>query len=64
MKTINLEELAVLELDKRDLVKTTGGLAFLPVAATVAIILSFVQNFSDVRHGFADGWRGTPRYLD
>ena len=61
-KTLNVPGLK--DLNHHELKQVSGGFINLPVTAVVAIILSAMQNFEDIRHGFSDGYRGLPpRYL-
>jgi len=62
MKTINLNDFSVDELNEKEMQDVRGG--FIPFAVAVAIILSVIDNFDDIRHGLKDGWNGKPRYLD
>ena len=61
MKTIELEgELELIDLRDEEINGVNGG--WFPIAITVAIIISAVNNFGDIRQGLVDGFNGTPRY--
>jgi hypothetical protein len=64
MKDLNLEIPDLKELSKHEASTTNGGLFWLPIAVTAAIIISAVDNFGDIRQGLVDGWNGTPRYVN
>ena len=65
MKKITFEIPELKELSMEELQKTTGGVPWISVATTIAILLSAVSNFADIRHGISDGWQGLPpRHLD
>lgn len=64
MKNINVEISELKELSKHEASTTHGGVFWFPIAVTVAIIMSAIDNFGDIRQGLVDGWNGTPRYVN
>lgn len=65
MKNITLTIPGLKEMDENETLNTTGGLFWIPATVLIAIAISAVSNFGDIRHGFSDGWSGLPpRYLN
>jgi hypothetical protein len=63
MKTkMPLQETDLVELNASESAKLNGGIIWAPVAIGVAILLSAVNDFNDIRQGLVDGFYGTPRY--
>lgn len=47
-------------LTTNEMSSTIGG--FIPFAFLVAVVVSGINNFGDIREGIADGFKGKPRY--
>lgn len=60
MKNLNLNDFGVQEMNAEEMRKTDGGLFW--EALAIALIISAIDNFGDIREGFADGYNGTPRH--
>lgn len=62
MKSLNLDMLCLQELEESEMLKVRGG--FFPAALGIALILSAIENFQDIREGFMDGLRrANSRYV-
>ncbi|MCW3087312.1 MAG: hypothetical protein JWQ78_698 [Sediminibacterium sp.] len=62
MKMIELNKLGLQPLQEADAQNIEGGFWFLPPAVGLALLMSAIQNFGDIRQGVYDGWRGKSRY--
>lgn len=62
MEKLKLNAAAVEELTDVELNGTNGGAFWIPAGLAVALLMSAIHNFKDIREGFADGYAGTPRY--
>jgi len=47
-------------LNHNEMSKISGG--FIPFAFFVAVVVSGINNFGDIREGIVDGFKGTPRH--
>ncbi|MBV8325754.1 class IIb bacteriocin, lactobin A/cerein 7B family [Chryseobacterium sp.] len=56
---MNLKKLNVVELDAQELKETEGGWW---QAALVALGISAISNWGDIREGWSDGGSGHPRH--
>ena len=62
MKSLDINMLSLEELGEIEMRDLRGG--FIPVALTIALLLSAIENFQDIREGFSDGLRRSrPRYI-
>ncbi|MEJ7645183.1 MAG: hypothetical protein WKF87_11350 [Chryseolinea sp.] len=62
MKSLDIKILSLQELGEIEMRDLRGG--FLPAALTLALLLSAIENFQDIREGFSDGLRRSrPRYM-
>lgn len=59
LKKMNLKNLNVVELNAQEVKETEGGWW---QAAIVAVVLSAVNNWGDIRDGWSDGASGHPRH--
>ena len=59
---INLAGLGLASLHESSIKEITGGYWWIPGGLAVGLIISAINNFEDIREGFVDGYRGTPRY--
>jgi lactobin A/cerein 7B family class IIb bacteriocin len=55
MKSLDLDMPSLRELEVNEMHSISGG--FIPVALAVALLLSAIENFQDIREGFSDGLR-------
>ena len=61
MKNLNEEGLVL--LNEKELCKISGGFwQFFPPALAIALVVSAINNWGDIRQGFSDGWNGTPSH--
>ena len=58
MKNNQDQVMGLTSLSVEECTGVTGG--WLPIALGVGLILSFINDFGDVREGFADGFNGVP----
>ena len=58
MRTINLKQLDLIELEDQEKVKIEGGVWWL----AAGLIISGIAYFGDIREGIVDGFNGTPRH--
>ncbi len=49
-------------LSRNEEMETRGGTPWLLPALVAGLIVSFFNNFGDIREGYADGLKGTPRH--
>lgn len=61
-QTLNLNEIGLSPLNDLEKKETAGGVPWLPAALAIALFVSAVNNFGDIRQGLMDGWNGTPRH--
>jgi len=59
-RTLDLRNMHVSAMTEENSEETNGG--WLPVAAVVALVVSAISNFGDIREGVVDGWNGKPRH--
>ena len=59
METIGLKKLGLSELSHGEASRANGGWW---QAALVALVISAINNWGDIRDGLADGYNGTPRH--
>lgn len=64
MKKLELNKMGLVPMTESENTDIEGGVWWLPAALVVGLILSAVNNFADIRQGFADGWNGKPRYTN
>jgi hypothetical protein len=62
MKQLELTKMGLTPITESENKDITGGFLWLPAALVAGLIISAVNNFGDIRQGFADGWNGTPRH--
>lgn len=62
MKNLALENYGVVEMNQKEKEVEKGGFNWTPVGIVVAIVLSAVNNWGDIREGWEDGAKGTPRH--
>lgn len=60
MKTSEFEMIGLKELEPEEINLLKGG--WFPIALTIALIVSAINNFGEIREGLADGFNGNPRY--
>ena len=62
MKSLDLNIPSLHELEENEMRNVRGG--FIPITLTIALLLSAIENFQDIREGFSDGFRkAKPRYV-
>ncbi len=61
-QTLELPHLKLTPLTEMESKETSGGLIWIPVTLGVALLMSAINNFGDIREGLVDGFNGTPRY--
>ena len=59
MKKIEFENLEIAEMSSEEMIQVNGGFPWWLVGATAMVIM---DNWGDIRDGFTDGTKGTPRY--
>ena len=62
MKTLELQNFRLSELSKEESNRIDGGFIWIPMTLGVALIISAINNFGDIRQGLMDGYQGTSRY--
>lgn len=60
MKNLNLNSYGVQEMNAEEMRENNGGLFW--EALAVALVISAISSFGDIRQGIADGYNGKPRY--
>jgi len=60
MKNQSFDVNGLTELNQQECRSISGG--WFPIAVTIGLIVSAINNFGDIRQGLADGFNGTPRY--
>ena len=58
--SIELRNMDVTPLSELEEVELNGGLWWLIPALVAGLIVSAINDFGDIRKGFADGYNGTP----
>lgn len=61
---IDFKEMGLSQLTEKEINKTNGGgfWALFPPALAIALVVSAINNFGDIREGIVDGFNGTPRH--
>ncbi len=61
MKSFDIHMLSLRELEESEMLNLRGG--FIPITLTIAVLLSAIENFQDIREGLSDGlYKSKPRY--
>lgn len=63
MKNLALENYGVVELNQEEKAQEQGGIIpWPPIAIAAAFVISAMNNWGDIREGWADGATGKPRH--
>ncbi len=60
MKTLEYRDMGLTPLSQAEQVEINGGLDPILAPLIIGLFISFVNDFGEVRKGFADGYNGTP----
>jgi hypothetical protein len=62
MMNLALENYGVVEMNQEEKEQEQGGIIWPLVAIAAAFVISAMNNWGDIREGWADGATGTPRH--